>query len=416
MDIFILTNSPGELSAWVKPVIPNILQKRADARIFVVVPPCPYSSGEEARVAQDIPGVYKVINGEEWKTITFLHPFPQVALKTSGKGIVVHMGGDIVNSAIFAKRLRMPAVAYTHRVSRWHGPYQEYMVADERTKAYILKRNIPPEKVTVVGDLMVDSVQVTRSREEIKNQYDISPSAFTICLLPGSRPHEVKHMAPFLLQVAELVKSERDDVRFLLMLSPFVLLEELATAVDSTEVEKHRHIIAGMSGKVNIGSKGPEIVTEKGTIIQVIQEDHHNVMNACDLALTSPGTKTAELAILGVPMVVITPLNRPEVIPIDGIWNFVGKLPFVGKPLKKKLVLKVASQMEFTALPNIKAEDGIVPELTGILKPEDVAISAASLIADEGSRVKMSERLRKIMGPGGAARKVADIILERAEE
>lgn len=415
MDIFILTNSPGEISAWVRPVVPRILERESDARIYIVLTPCPYASGREAQVVKDIPGIHRVIKPDEWRNLTFLHPFPRAVLKVPDKGVVVHMGGDILNSAIFATRLGLPAVAYTHRANRWRGPYKEYMVKDEKTKEYLLRRNLPSEMVTVVGDIMVDSVEIARSREETRESLGIPSEAFVISILPGSRPHEVKYMTPFLLKVAELLKKERADVRFALLLSPFASLDDLASAIDKTAVEQGSKILSGTAGEVVDDANGPKIITEKGTVIKIVQEGHYDVMNSSDLALTCPGTKTAELAILGVPMVVITPLNKPELIPIDGIGNFVEKIPLVGKNLKGRLVMKFADRMEFVALPNIKAERKIVPELVGILQPADVAISTANLIADEDLLTRTSEELKKVMGPGGASEKVADIIIRRAE-
>jgi hypothetical protein len=53
------------------------------------------------------------------------------------------------------------------------------------------------------------------------------------------------------------------------------------------------------------------------------------------IAVTIPGTNTLELGIAGVPSVVMLPLNRPEIIPLEGPGHWLSLLPLVGVPLKR---------------------------------------------------------------------------------
>ena len=64
----------------------------------------------------------------------------------------------------------------------------------------------------------------------------------------------------------------------------------------------------------------------------------------------TPGTVTAELVTLGIPMVVVTPLNNEEIV-IDGIMNYTGKIPVVGKKIKRNAVLNVAKKMNMLLFP-----------------------------------------------------------------
>ncbi|MBU0671800.1 MAG: glycosyl transferase, partial [Candidatus Margulisbacteria bacterium] len=64
------------------------------------------------------------------------------------------------------------------------------------------------------------------------------------------------------------------------------------------------------------------------------------------------------------------------------------------------------------ALPNIKANSEIIPEIRGIIDPAVVAQKAVSLLKDRKIREKMSEDLIKAMGEPGAAVKITEAINE----
>ncbi|MBM3273959.1 MAG: lipid-A-disaccharide synthase, partial [Candidatus Sericytochromatia bacterium] len=44
-DIIIISNAPGELAAWVRPVVGDLRKRHPEARITVALVPCPYASG-----------------------------------------------------------------------------------------------------------------------------------------------------------------------------------------------------------------------------------------------------------------------------------------------------------------------------------------------------------------------------------
>jgi hypothetical protein len=56
VDIVILTNGPGEIAAWVKPVVAALQQHTnkhfSDIHILVVLAPCPHASGGEFQLLQ----------------------------------------------------------------------------------------------------------------------------------------------------------------------------------------------------------------------------------------------------------------------------------------------------------------------------------------------------------------------------
>ena len=63
-DILILSNGPGEITTWVRPVVKALRNKlghdRNNIRISVVLSPCSNASGKEADIALSYPEVDRV--------------------------------------------------------------------------------------------------------------------------------------------------------------------------------------------------------------------------------------------------------------------------------------------------------------------------------------------------------------------
>jgi len=264
-------------------------------------------------------------------------------------------------------------------------------------------KGIDVKKIDVVGDLFVDATKPSFSREEIKKLWNLGADDFVVGIFPGSRPYQIKYMTPFFLRCAELIKKNFSNVKFILSKPVFVSEEQIEGAIKS---EDSSGILEGTTGKLSNGW----IITEKGIKIQLISEMPYEVINAADLILTIPGTNTAQIASLGCPMVVVAPLNKLDEIPLDGAAGYVQFFPFLGRPLKKFLVKKFSDKLQWTAIPNQKAKSEIVPEVRGVTCPEDVARKAGELIVDYKRRKEISEKLKEVMGEGGAARKIVEVM------
>ncbi|HEY9298882.1 MAG TPA: lipid-A-disaccharide synthase, partial [Phormidium sp.] len=63
-DILILSNGPGELATWVRPVVKSLRQllgsDRSSYRISLILSPCPNASGKEVEIAQSYPEIDRV--------------------------------------------------------------------------------------------------------------------------------------------------------------------------------------------------------------------------------------------------------------------------------------------------------------------------------------------------------------------
>jgi lipid-A-disaccharide synthase len=80
--------------------------------------------------------------------------------------------------------------------------------------------------------------------------------------------------------------------------------------------------------------------------VSAYQGLQYDIMQASDLAITIPGSNTAEMAGLGLPMVVALPLNKPESLPLEGIPGLIGRIPVFGPSLKRAAVLKAAARVK----------------------------------------------------------------------
>jgi len=195
MYIFIVTNSPGELAGWVRPVARSLKRKKPE----VIKPPL-------------------------------------LDLDAPLKGVVLFLGGDPVHSLLLSKRLGLPAFSYTHR-PRYKKYFKKFMVVDEKMRKKFIEEGVSSDKVVVIGDLVADAVEDIMPKEKIYTSLQINPASLCISLFPGSRPQIVRYMSPFFLRVAEIVKEEFAEARFLLVLSPFISRKEL-TSLTEEELNK----------------------------------------------------------------------------------------------------------------------------------------------------------------------------------
>ena len=407
MHIFMVTNSPGEVMGWVKPAAEKLKEKKKGIIITVVIPPCQYASGMEDKVAGEIPAVDSVVNPSQYLKYLFLGSKPS-SFRQVEKGVVVFLGGDPFHALILSKRLRLPAVAYIQNL-RWKKYFKRFMVLNEAARERFIARGAKEKKVVVVGDLAKDGVRLSMSAREIFNYWGLDSKHFVISFLPGSRPEEIRYMTPFFLKVIELVRKEFPLSQFLLILSPFISRKEL-NAVNEESLSK---IFSGLGAELRKEDGRWKVATKTGSEILLVEEKRYEAISISHLIMTIPGTNTLEATYLETPMVVAIPLNKPEAIPLDGLAGLVGGLPVVGSFIKKQMIKQYSKRIKFAAIPNIRADREIVPEIRGIIEPADVAKEVIELLRSPERLSEMKEELRKITRTTeGAANKVADVVLE----
>jgi lipid A disaccharide synthetase len=151
-----------------------------------------------------------------------------------------------------------------------------------------------------------------------------------------------------------------------------------------------------------------------GVRIPVVRDAMRHAAQA-RLVVTIPGTKCIELAALGVPAIVCTPLNAPELAVVNGPFQYIDRVPLVGVALKRAAVVAVNNRFAYTAQPNIDAGEMLMPELRGTLTPARIARAAAAYAQDAVAREAAASRLRALYAAHrGAAARMARSLLEQS--
>jgi lipid-A-disaccharide synthase len=230
--------------------------------------------------------------------------------------------------------------------------------------AYYDAEQVP---VRYVGHPSVDKVHANYSRAENCLRFGLDEHKAIIGLLPGSRANEIKRLLPVMLMAAEQLQTELADVQF--------ILPQADSITD--------HLLN-------------EYLSASACRIIVIKNQPYDVMQCCDVIMTTSGTATLEVALMTIPMVITYKLAT--------ITYWLGRClvntPFIGLPniVLGKLAIKELIQQ--TATPK-----NIVAEVKRILqdKPYADAMRANLLLVKEQ------------LGQGGGSKNMANLALEMLE-
>ena len=413
--VVIITNGPGELSTWVKPVIDNLKKindfdlknNKFNISLRLVLVPCPNATGKEFGVASS------------WNTfdvITNSKNFWQLLIRPSyfahwpKKGLVVFLGGDQFWSILLAKRLGYLNITYAEWLSRW--PRWTNIIAGMNNK---VKKNLPKKyryKCKVIGDLMADIKVNSKTNVEIEEKK-------WIALLPGSKKAKLSVGIPFFLEVADLIAEKNKNINFIIPVAPTTNKFEYQFYLsDKNPISKY------YSSKIksikNIKNPIFEDIIETSNNTQIFLINKHpcyELLKTCDLAITTVGANTAELATLCIPMIVVLPTQHLSVMSAwDGIFGIIGKISLVNKFLSLIIKYWYLKPKKFFSWPNIKAKQFVVPERIGNISPEQIANEALLLIDNPESLKGIKRNLMKQRGKAGASQKLAEIIINSIEK
>ena len=219
--------------------------------------------------------------------------------------------------------------------------------------------------VTFVGHPLLDLACATSSRAEFLTGLRLDAARPTVALLPGSRPNEIRALAPVLAAAMPLVAARIPGVQFVVARAPG-LGEEL---------------FAPLANAVN-----------PPTFVESRADD---VLAACDVALTCSGTATVQAAIHERPMVIMYRLS----------------------PLTYRLG-KHFVHIDTYGMANLVAGERIVPELIqDDLSPERVAAEAISFLTDRDRWARTVAAMRQVrhrLGESGATGRAARLIADMA--
>jgi lipid-A-disaccharide synthase len=217
--------------------------------------------------------------------------------------------------------------------------------------------------VTFVGHPLVDLALASETRDVFLGARSLVPGAPTVALLPGSRPNEVRRIAPSLASAVPLIRARVPGVQFILARAPGLSDDLFALWIASG--------------------------------VSMVEGRTDDVLAAADVVITASGTATVQAALHERPMVVVYRLS-----PLTYA---------LGKPFLK---------VDTFAMPNLVAGHRVVPELIQDgFTPERVAEETVALLTDSRRHASMQEALRGVraqLGSSGASGRAAAAILEVA--
>ena len=226
---------------------------------------------------------------------------------------------------------------------------------------YYDAENVP---VRYVGHPSVDKVHPQRSRLEDMAIFNLDEGNPVIGLLPGSRANEINRLLPIMLAAAEILQARIPGIQFMLPQADSISDELLESYMRQSLVK-----------------------------ITVIKNQPYDVIQCCDVVMTTSGTATIEIALLTVPMVITYKLAALTY----WLGRWLVNTPFIG-------------------LPNIILRKGFIKELIQHeATSENLAEEIERILTDKFYADQMRDNLNQVkqqLGHGGGSKNMAELALE----
>ncbi len=272
--------------------------------------------------------------------------------------------------ARFAKRNGIKVLFYiSPQVWAWRpGRVKQYGAAIDMMAVifpfevpYYDAANVP---VRYVGHPLLDKVHPQQIKPEALRKFGISKAASVVGIFPGSRQNEIEQMLPVMLEAAHKLQNSVPGLHFILAQA-----DSIPDALLSSYLKQAR------------------------LMITVIKKKPYDVIQCCDAIMTTSGTATLEIALMGVPMVIAYKLST--------LTYWLGKLlvktPYIG-------------------LPNIILGKPALRELIqGDANPDKLAAEIAKILVDKQYAERIRSDLREIkqkLGKGEGSKNTAMLALE----
>ncbi len=214
-----------------------------------------------------------------------------------------------------------------------------------------------------VGHPFIDTVKTFKSKDDIRKELNIK-SEKVVSLLPGSRTQEINNLLHTMLLASEILHKQY-DLTFLIAISSQKFKERIVKEV----------------------SNFPDLK------IIPIDKWNYDYLNISDFAITSSGTATLEIALLGIPMVILYQISS---------------LTFT---IGKKLV-----KAEHVGLPNLLYGDTVVPELLQKdMNVEEIVKQTSKFLDDKNyydSTIRKLLSIKDKLGEPGVFSRICDIVEE----
>jgi lipid-A-disaccharide synthase len=203
------------------------------------------------------------------------------------------------------------------------------------------QHNIP---AIYVGHPLKERMEISLSKQEFIQKYNVDLQKKLILILPGSRKSEVKNHMSTLIQAIKKIQKEY-QAQFFLLLAENLEEQDVASFIPSHAEN-----------------------------LKMIRQDSYEALAYCDIALSSCGTANLEAALLGAPVV-----------------SFYRILP-----LTYSLGVRFIKIKNYSIV-NILAEERVIPELIqNDFTAENILKETKKILESEKIRSKMKEHYRRI--------------------
>jgi hypothetical protein len=410
MRIAITSNGPGEFSGWVRPLVAALLRLAPETDVTLFFVPDDYATGRESDAARALFPSAGIVTPSDYVRFAL---GGAIAEAPDAVDAVQYLGGDLMHAARVHGRLGGTANTYKFSRTRYRDVFAQAFAVDEANAAQLARWGSPEERVKVVGNLAVDGAlgEMAGLFRKAGEGDDPRIGPGGVIFMPGTRRHEVAQMFPFFLAAAKKLRRLAPELPIAFAASPFTADDEIAEALTEGGLER----FWGVRGEVVERAGGPALqAAGSDEAFPLVREAMRYAPHA-KLVVTLPGTKCIELAALGTPAIVCTPTNVPERVVINGPLQYIDRIPLLGDPIKRALVMALDARFPFAAQPNMDAGEELMLELRGTLMPGNVAKQIARYAADDAARAAASTRLRALYAAHvGAAERMARALLEES--
>ncbi len=400
MRLAVTCNGPGETAGWLTPLLHSLYAQRPGAQVHVFFVPDDYASGHEPGYVRSTFPQTVVYDPKTYLKIAL---GARVDGVPEGFDVVQYLGGDLMHAARLHKRFGGALATYKFSRQRYALATARAFAVGEANERELQAEGIPRGKIQRVGNLAIDGALAQAALPaEFEGELDV-------LFMPGSRAREVQQMVPFFFTAALAMLREQPQLRIAFGIAPFTPLDDVARALER-------------GGDPRMFAKRGALLDEGGALFLHSAEGGQRfpvVRNAVAaaarsrLAVTIPGTKVIELAVVGTPVVSCTPLNAPELIVINGPLTYLDRIPLLGPAVKRAAVLTYSRRFTYHTQPNMDAQRPLVHEIKGMLTPGRVARVALERLADEAWLASSAQALRSLYREhvGASVRMAAGILM-----
>lgn len=329
-------------------------------------------------------GTEIIYDPTELSTIGFIEAFKHLKLmyEVLGKlettieqeepdvALLVDFSGFNLKVAKLTKKKGVPTVNYFAPSAWVWGKWRAKKMARRRAKiasVFPMEAKVYREagaEVNFVGHPLLDMVEPELERKEAAEKFDVDLEAEVVGLLPGSRKQEIENLLPPMLEAAEILQQQRENIKFVLPVAETISSQLIEEIVNDCEIE-----------------------------IKVITGHSYEVMELAKMVIVASGTATLEAACLKTPMVIVYQTS----LLTWWLGKLLVKIPYVG-------------------LPNIIMEEEIVPELLQKeVNPPNIVEASLQILNSPADYKQIKQDLDTVvnkLGAGGAIEKVAEMVLE----